>query len=1069
MESDRSTHHHFHHFHTLPPDVSVSATNTSLDFSLKYRGIPKGATPAPSFTGPLSICEECKSKDKHWNPPPTSTPPPPTHAPMAVPKTNTPLAEDTIDPSGTTEQLPDICEDCKLKLPIFCEDCLPKIMHWNTEQQPNLCEDCKSRMIAWDPPPTPTSSSPTHGHMAEPKTDTPLAEDPMDLSGTTGQPPQARGSQKDPAKGEDGLPSTQERHAAYEVATGADVRLLQAARVRPTTILLILATLYILPTFATTTTSEVVRGVFMVEGRHYPLQIRSLTERFSLKVLTSAAHTIEKLEEMSSSFREPSVHPLLNAWAACPHFGGQQALSDPILMQKKAYHPDGARYSAFIHLRFEGTSHEPPLLAWTVPVPARTGEMLNCAYTIAPRLTYDGHMAPPNYHYAEQSEMFTYYRNILRRTCSKSDIKKGTLKRNSRKVTLPHKGSTNLFICQQLCVAAHLRAQLQTRTRGNSSCLGANCWAAPDPGCDHWSYNFADTEACYIYNGREIKKGDLAIDWGDHSIKGITAARDCSHPELMGDAFMGGRNGNEINVRQFCHFELEVPDIEVHVTCGTTADSMTAWLEVLKTQMQEVYQSLEGWSPISRHPTPQASKTHPSRAVSSLITSPSITTFMGKTIMTAARATQAIPMLGPIISGGLLLASTILPTALHLCLESWSDPQRRVVDTGFNQGGQERNYWGDGESTWEQFQETNLLNLQLENNSKIDPADITEVIKTATIEVRKAVTEVRNLLKKTSPAIKSNRELLNQRGKFTFITTIDGDFSHMSRIYFYLDVAQPATSYRTAILMSLDQSLPLIEGRAINPPDTSTPGKVLVECYDQLRSKGELPSKCFDTSRTGAARTLATSFINDSLIVKVLGEGQIQLQCPARSAVYYTMGAFVAQISETCTILGDGGLVVYEPPRSSKTSGATGDFSILWESQTITSDFEPSIQPRLKRGIEKIVQEVVTMTDLITYLLAAITTVAAIATAALHFNLKRVNQVLQATTQRSEAELKMLVKDTQRPHPRNPPAIPLRKTPTYEPLVLDSTPPEPIYHEAIKKPHWKGALSGAPLPPPHRV
>ena len=210
MESDRSTHHHFHHFHTLPPDVSVSATNTSLDFSLKYRGIPKGATPAPSFTGPLSICEECKSKDKHWNPPPTSTPPP-THAPMAEPKTNTPLAEDPIDPSGTTEQLPDICEDCKLKLPKICEDCLPKIMHWNTEQQPNLCEDCKSRMIAWNPPPTPTSSSPTHVHMAGPKTDTPLAEDPMDPSGTTGQLPQAQGSQKDPAKGEDGLPPAHDR------------------------------------------------------------------------------------------------------------------------------------------------------------------------------------------------------------------------------------------------------------------------------------------------------------------------------------------------------------------------------------------------------------------------------------------------------------------------------------------------------------------------------------------------------------------------------------------------------------------------------------------------------------------------------------------------------------------------------------------------------------------------------------------------------------------------------------------------------------------------------------------
>merc|ERR1711884_294237 len=102
-----------------------------------------------------------------------------------------------------------------------------------------------------------------------------------------------------------------------------------------------------------------------------------------------------------------------------------------------------------------------------------------------------------------------------------------------------------------------------------------------------------------------------------------------------------------------------------------------------------------------------------------------------------------------------------------------------------------------------------------------------------------------------------------------------------------------------------------------------------------------------------------------------------------------TMGAFVAQISETCTILGDGGLVFYEPPRSSKTSGATGDFSILWESQTVTSDFEPPIQPRLKRGIEKIVQEVVTTTDLITYLLSAIATAAFIAMATLHFNLRR--------------------------------------------------------------------------------
>ena len=55
-------------------------------------------------------------------------------------------------------------------------------------------------------------------------------------------------------------------------------------------------------------------------GRHYPLQIRSLSESFKLNI----SETITKLEEMAASLWEPSVHLLLNAQAACSTFGGHR-------------------------------------------------------------------------------------------------------------------------------------------------------------------------------------------------------------------------------------------------------------------------------------------------------------------------------------------------------------------------------------------------------------------------------------------------------------------------------------------------------------------------------------------------------------------------------------------------------------------------------------------------------------------------------------------------------------------------------------------------------------------------
>ena len=922
----------------------------------------------------------------------------------------------------------------------------------------DLCDECQRES-------TQTNRQTTNPRTGDRATETPppTYTDTIDLSSDDSIPAPAAAAEAaaptDPAMADEGSqPRTQEnratptqdmnRHAAHEVNAGADFRLLQASRVS-TSLFLFCLLLPILPALGETTTSQVKEGIILIEGDHHPLQIRAVTERYDLKPLTEASNTIKRLEELANTLDAPSVHPITTAATVCPTFGGAQSLQDPVKTQASVYESDGATYSGFVPVEHEGTRRDPPVIAWTHST-GFSGPWVGCKYALQPNMLYST-MAPPNHHWVEQRKMYTYYRDTLRRTCSSMEIHHGTLRTNSRKIDLPHRGATNLLTCQEFCTASFNRA---LRSEGNHSCHpGEQCDATPTAGCNHYSYGFhGKQEACYLYAGRVINPDDLAGEWGDDSIKGITAARRCVHPALAGALHIGGPGGGRLNLRQVCQFVPKVPPITVHVTCTTAASAMRTWIEPLKLQMEATLEELRGWSPAGQtrpHSLPSRSSASKGRALATLVSSPEISNFMTRALVALGRMAPAIPILGPILSSGFLLASAILPATLGICLDSWHNPDDLVVHTGLSQGARSLHYWGDGISDWRQYNATNLLMLHSSTSKKTPTSDIVEALAQAAAQVRKAVTEVKTLLGKSHPALDVNHRILTNQKRYAFITTTNRERTYLSRIYFYLDTAQPSSSYRTAILLSLDPGLPLIEGRAVD--QDSRPGKVLYECYDDLRWRGTLPKKCWDTSRVGATKTLAVPFVNDSLVIKVLGEGQVQLNCPSKHGMYYTQGAFVARISDTCTALGDGGIIVYEPPKSERTRTATGDFDIIWESGSLQSAFDPPVQARMEREIQRILRESITLTDLVTYIVGTLLLAITLVLATLHINIRRINRALIANTRRSEAELEAAIKET------FPPPPPPKKKVTWEPMKTVDTSTKQLRHQLIPRPIWMDA------------
>lgn len=858
------------------------------------------------------------------------------------------------------------------------------------------------------------------------------------------------------------------RHVAHEVGPGADFRMLSAARVSRSPLFIIALLTMATPTKCGGTTSQIRNGVFLIEGDHHPLQIRAVTERFDLRPLAEASGSMGKLTELANSLDQPTLHPLLSATTVCPTFGGTQALQNPITMRKWIYNSEKQRpeYAGHIPVEHEGTRGEGPVIAWTHRAREESKDWLGCSYTLQPRMLYTGQWLAPDWHYAQQKVIWRHYANVLKRTCSDMEIRWGTLKYNSRKIVLPHKGSTNLYLCMEYCRAAHEAAQLHQAHRPSSNCTGDEC-AVVKAGCNHYSYSFGEEEeSCYLYPSRMIRKEDLRNDWSDESLKGVTAARRCVHPDLKGGLYMGGPNRDRLNVRETCEFVPEPPNIRVHVVCSTAASALRAWMEPLRLQMETTFRNLEGWSPLtSRSPRALPSSRAPAqagRALATLASSPQITAFMGKALMQMSRLAPAIPLVGPVIASGLLLASQILPTALHLCLQAWNDPQNLVIHTAYSQGAREMHYFGDGTSPWEQQNKTNLLLLKPALGEEAPPADITAEMARTAMKVRRAVSEIKALTKRPVPLLRSSREALGRHGKYGVITTVDVTLGHLSRVYFYLDLAQPTTTYRTAVLMSLDPGLPLIEGRAINSPEVGAPGGIVMQCYDSLRAQNHLPGKCFDNSKSGSPRNMAIPFLNDSLVVKVLGAGQIQLSCPSKHGIFYSTGTFVARISETCTVLGDGGLVVYEPPRAERTAGARGEFSIMWESAAVSSTFDSPINPRIQREVKRILIEAITWTDIVTYVLAAFALATSMAIGGMHRGLSRLNRALQATTRRSQAELEQLMKEPKPTRPTSRPPPPAKKKVTFEPMGKDIVISQPKSHPLVPLPFWSDAR---PAPP----
>ena len=140
------------------------------------------------------------------------------------------------------------------------------------------------------------------------------------------------------------------------------------------------------------------------------------------------------------------------------------------------------------------------------------------------------------------------------------------------------------------------------------------------------------------------------------------------------------------------------------------------------------------------------------------------------------------------------------------------------------------------------------------------------------------------------------------------------------------------------------------------------------------------------------------------------------------------------------------------------TKGIKGDFDIVYESTKISSSFDPPVQARIQREVERILTEAITWSDVVTYTASICVVVVGVAIVVLHMNLKRVDRAIQASTRRSRAELDAMVKEsnskTDRP-PTAPTPPPLKKV-TWAPMVKEISSTQSV-HRLIPRPIWTDA------------
>ena len=137
----------------------------------------------------------------------------------------------------------------------------------------------------------------------------------------------------------------------------------------------------------------------------------------------------------------------------------------------------------------------------------------------------------------------------------------------------------------------------------------------------------------------------------------------------------------------------------------------------------------------------------------------------------------------------------------------------------------------------------------------------------------------------------------------------------------------------------------------------------------------------------------------------------------------------------------------------------------MYESASVRSTFDSPIQPRIKREVSGIIEEVVTWTDIITYVLVVVVLTAATAIGMLHYGLSKLRYTLQTTTRRSKAELEQLMKEQEGPPEPISKAAPVpKKRVTFEPLVTELSAGQPRGHPLIPLPFWSDARPTPPAP-----
>ena len=765
-------------------------------------------------------------------------------------------------------------------------------------------------------------------------------------------------------------------------------------------------------------------------------RVSMCTEHYELGALSAVRKELRQIQDLSQGYRDPRYVPISAVHSVCPTFASLTPI-DPLTNPHPKYLPikvtGGYGFSAY------QTWTE--LLNITQETQSDTAPNVLCKYSLTPLFLLGGGLvetAP--YHWVEWDKEWEYISRLVTCPADQPVPTKGTLKAG-RRIYFDQKRTSNLYLCQEACAAA--RARYGEDNESLECTVSNDCYRTTESekSCYWYSYNFGGKkDFCVMYPFMDIKSQDLDSSWDEQSNSGITASYLCQHPALGGTLTMTGPHNTMLSVRKACGYvHRPPPDLMVWSACPQAADLIEGMLSNYFMVLDDLEASIRAsYSPLptsSGHPT-TAAKTHKKilqiggRAASTLASNTKFVSFLSKGLTGLSGFVKAIPIVGPALSLGLITASAILPSIIELAADNYNG-DLQFIDSGLAAGN------GDyiDSPLWKQDNDSNLLYM---SGDPFDerwkrwalPARIAKV----GAQLRSVSKDIKSMVEYKQPLIYSHINTL-KNVDFTYLTVADENLTFIKKVFYFLQKDQNIAPHRASALLSLDPSLPLLEGSSLSIG--SNYGGVSWQCVDSHLAGQTLPESCWDNTRLIGTTTLSIPFVQDSYLLKFLGKGAVEIRCPEGRWSGFSVGTLVTLISPHCRVTADNKdafMPQFEANGLKWDGNMKGGFKILFHDHDLKSNISFPFPSSLKVRLLQVSHSTLYSTDYLVYIVIFLLLGIFFALTVLTRRQIQLRVTQQALSHRSEAELKTIV-DSYKCPPKD--AMPPRMS------NLDSMAPRP--------------------------